>query len=182
MANRTGSPLVLLLNGLAAVTAGGALVADLAFDEHPIHSIVLAAVVAVTAFLRKRASRTGTVVPAVSAALAVQPLLHVVSETDLPHDLGPGHSSPVLHLLVSELPTAGVQIAVPALALAAFTVCAHLLYLRIAAARRPQALLRVPAEPTRMPVPVRAGRLGSMLRWCGWALQAARRGPPVVAG
>jgi hypothetical protein len=84
-------------------------------------------------------------------------------------------------LLVSEMPTAGVQIAVPALAVTAMVVVAHLLHLLLDAVRRPLAALAAPHTPSLMFVPVRARRLGSMLRWCGWVLQAARRGPPAVA-
>jgi hypothetical protein len=179
--NRIGSLLPLLLSGAATVAVGGALAADVAFDEHPIHSVVLAAVVVAVTALRRRASRTWKAASAVSAALAVQPVLHVTSKLDRPRDVGFDHSNLVLHLLVSELPTAGVQIAVPVLAMVAGTICAHLLHLLIDAVRRPLAMLCAPCASMHVLVPVRVGRLGSMLRWCGWMLHAARRGPPVVA-
>jgi hypothetical protein len=86
----------------------------------------------------------------------------------------------VQHLLVSEAPTAGVQIAVPALAVVAMTVIAHLLHLLLDAVRHPLDTLTAPRTPPHVLIPVRARRLGSMLRWCGWVLQGARRGPPAV--
>jgi hypothetical protein len=180
MVSRIGSLPRLLLGGAATAAAGGGLAADVVFDDHPIHSVVLGAVVVVAALLRRCAARAGVVVPAVSAALAVQPVLHVTSGLGRPHDAESDPSGLVLHLLVNELPTAGVQIAVPALAMVAVTICAHLLHLAIDAVRTPSALACAPWAPTHVLVSVRVERLGSMLRWCGWALQAALRGPPVV--
>jgi hypothetical protein len=101
-----------LLRGGAAVAAGDALAADAAFGDHPVHTLVLAAVVAVVAG----------------------------------------------------------------------TVCAHLIRLLVAVVRRPQAMSGAPFAPVHLLISVRAERLGSMRRWCGWVLQAARRGPPSLAG
>ena len=48
---------------------------------------------------------------------------------------------------------------------------------------RPVRLLTVgpPVAPSVGAVGVRSERRGSMLRWCGWTLRAARRGPPAPA-
>jgi hypothetical protein len=51
---------------------------------------------------------------------------------------------------VSEVPTAGVQIAVPALAVTAMVVVAHLLHLLLDAVRRPLAALAAPHTPPLM--------------------------------
>jgi hypothetical protein len=170
-----------LLRGGAAVAAGDALAADAAFGDHPVHTLVLAAVVAVVAALRRLGCRTMTVLTAASAALAAQPALHLLSEAARSHS--PGHAGPPLHhLLVSEVPTAGVQVVVPAIAIVAGTVCAHLIRLLVAVVRRPQAMSGAPFAPVHLLISVRAERLGSMRRWCGWVLQAARRGPPSLAG
>jgi hypothetical protein len=178
-----GSP-PLLLGGAAAVAVGGALVADVALGEHPTHSVVLGAVVVVVAALRRLGCVALTAFPVVSAALAVQPALHLTSERARPQAVAQvAHDHwDVQHLVVSEVPTAGVQIAVPALAVVAATIAAHLLYLLIDAVRRPLAAPCAPCTPHQVLIPVRARRLGSMLRWCGWVLQAARRGPPPAPG
>jgi hypothetical protein len=170
-----------LLRGGAAVAAGDALAADVAYGDHPVHSVVLAAVVAVVAALRRLGCRAVTVFTAASAALAAQPALHLLSESARPHT--PGHGGSLLHhLLASEVPTAGVQIVVPALAIVAGTACAHLVHLLIDAVRRPQVTPGALFAPVHLLISVRARRLGSMRRWCGWVLQAARRGPPSVVG
>jgi hypothetical protein len=171
-----------LLSGAATLALGGALVADATHGaHHPTHSIVLGLVALVVASLRRLGRRAMATVPAISAALAVQPVLHLMSEAVGPDVAATDHQDLVHHLLVSEMPTAGVQIAVPALAVTAMVVVAHLLHLLLDAVRRPLAALAAPHTPPLMFVPVRARRLGSMLRWCGWVLQAARRGPPAVA-
>jgi len=171
-----------LLSGAATLALVGALVADATHGaHHPTHSIVLGLVALVVASLRRLGRRAMATVPAISAALAVQPVLHLMSEAVGPDVAATDHQDLVHHLLVSEMPTAGVQIAVPALAVTAMVVVAHLLHLLLDAVRRPLAALAAPHTPPLMFVPVRARRLGSMLRWCGWVLQAARRGPPAVA-
>ncbi len=177
---RMGAPPLLLWTA-AALAAGGALHADATHGgAHPTHSIVLGLVALVVASLRRLGRRAMATVPAISAALAVQPVLHLMSEAAGPDAAATDHQDLVHHLLVSEMPTAGVQIAVPALAVTAMVVVAHLLHLLLDAVRRPLAALAAPHTPPLMFVPVRARRLGSMLRWCGWVLQAARRGPPAV--
>lgn len=173
-------PLSLILRGAATVAAVSAVSADVVLDEHPTHSVVLGVVVAVMAALRHLGCRAVTAVPAVTAALAVQPVLHLTAELARPHPLGDGHTNPLEHLVTSETPTALVQVAVPALAIVAVTVCAHLLSLLIA--RRPLVTPPVPCAPPYARVAVRVGRLGSILRWCGWIIRAARRGPPAAAG
>jgi hypothetical protein len=170
-----------LLHGGAAVAAGDALAADVAFGDHPVHSVVLAVVVAVVAALRRLGCRALTVLTAASAALAAQPALHLLAEAARSHSPGHDGSSPLHHLL-TEAPTAGVQVVVPAVAVVAAAVCGHLIQLLIRVVRRPQASPGTPFAPTHVLVSVRARRLGSMRRWCGWVLQAARRGPPSVAG
>ena len=178
-ARRMSAP-PLLLCGAATMAAGGALVADVTHGAHPTHSIVLGLVAVVVASLRRLGRHATAAFPAVSGALAVQPVLHLTSEAVGPDTGAADHRDLVQHLLVSEVPTAGVQIAVPALAVVAMTVVAHLLHLLLDAVRRPLDALAAPHTPPRVLIPVRARRLGSMLRWCGWVLQAARRGPPAV--
>jgi hypothetical protein len=179
MAGRIGSP-PLLLGSAATVAVGGALVADAALGEHPTHSVVLGVVVVVVAALRWLGCVAVTAFPAVFTALAAQPVLHLTSELARPQTVAEvAHDHwDLQHLVVSEVPTAGVQIAIPALALVAITIAAHLLYLLIDAVRPPPATLSAPRAPHRVFLPIHPRRLGSMLRWCGWVLQAARRGPP----
>jgi hypothetical protein len=72
-----------------------------------------------------------------------------------------------------------VQVVAPALILVAIAGGAHLLYLLITAVRVPTAW-----TPPRLAagrgvlITIRAVRSGSILRWCGWVVGAARRGPP----
>lgn len=174
----------LLLSGAATVAVGGALAADVALAEHPTHSVVLGAVVVVVVALRRLGRIAVSAFPLVFAALAAQPVLHLTSELARPKTVAPvGHDHwDLQHLVVSEVPIAGVQIAVPALAVVAVAIAAHLLYLLIDVVRRPLGVPPAPCAPHHLLIPVQPRRLGSMLRWCGWVLQAARRGPPAAAG
>ncbi len=167
----------LVVGAVAAVAS--AVAVDVRSGEHPIHTALL--VLTATVVLALCWWRRTRAVPALSAACAAVmtgPLLHLVTPTppsvSLPHD----HTDP-LHILSSEFPSAVLQIAIPAVVLLAVTTVAHLLRLLVGRVCRP--LMSRPA-PTTAPrpagTPVRPRRLGSMLRWCGWAIRAARRGPP----
>jgi hypothetical protein len=159
-----------VLLGCAFAAVSGAVAADLARGELPTHSVVLGAVALVVAALSRRLAR-GVVaaLPAVAGALAVQPVLHAATHAGrpagLPHALAHGA-------------TAGVQIAVPALVVVAAALATQLLWLVVVAVR---ARRRVPARPTpprtllRLPPLVPSAPL---LCRCGWAVSAARRGPP----
>jgi hypothetical protein len=156
--------------------------ADTLTSEHPTHSLVLVLVVAViTAVQRHLAPRSPLAVPPVCIAVAAQPGLHLISKIGQPipvaHDRGG-----LLHIVASEAPTASMQIVVPVLVLVAATVGVHLLYLLINAVRRP--VVATPGPVAMRPAAASAtpSRLGSMLRWCGWAIRAARRGPPGAVG
>ena len=162
-----------------ALTAVVALIADLAFAEHPTHVVVLGVVaVVVWAVHRLLTPSALLALPAVSGALVSQPTLHLTSTIGRPVPTPHDHAD-LLHILVSDAPAASMQVVVPAVVLVALASVGHLLQLLIGAVRRPLAVVPTPT-PTQTPVlvPVRAQRLGSMLRWCGWSLRAARRGPP----
>jgi len=64
----------------------------------------------------------------------------------------------------------------------AVAVCARLVWLVVDTVRHPLAPLpaSVPVAVRNVLLRVRAVPPGSMLRWCGWAIVAARRGPPLV--
>ena len=172
----------LLLRGVVAASVMLAVAADTLAGEHPSHSLVLVLVVAViTALQRHLAPRFALAVPAVSIAVAAQPGLHLISKIGQPIPLEHGHGG-LLHVVASEAPTASIQIVVPVLVLVAATVGVQMLYLLINALRCPVAATPAPVAkrpPTASPTP---SRLGSMLRWCGWAIRAARRGPPGALG
>src|SRR5215207_9071704 len=77
----------LYVRGAAVAAAGVALTTDVGLDERPTHSVVLGLVAVVVWAIHRRLSRHAlalTTLPAVSAALAVQPVLHLVSEIDHP--------------------------------------------------------------------------------------------------
>ena len=170
----------LLLGGVAAVAAAIAVATDTLASEHPTHLLVLILVATViTALHRRLAPRSALALPAVSIALAAQPALHLLSTIGQPIPVAHDHGG-LLHIVASEAPTASMQIVVPVLVLVAATIGLQLLYLLINAVRRP--IVWTPNTPlaVRRPAssPTRPSRLGSMLRWCGWAIRAARRGPP----
>ena len=170
----------LLLRGVAAVATTIAVATDTLASEHPTHLLVLILVATViTALQRRLAPRSAIALPAVSIALAAQPALHLLSKIGQPIPVAHDHGG-LLHIVASEAPTASMQIVVPVLVLVAATIGLQLLYLLINAVRRP--IVWTPNTPlaVRRPAssPTRPSRLGSMLRWCGWAIRAARRGPP----
>jgi hypothetical protein len=178
-------PSRLLLRGAAIMATGIALATDIGLEEHPTHFVVLAFVAVVVWALHRRFTRNAlalTTLPAVSAALAAQPVLHFASEVGHP-PAGTHDDGSVLHIVTSAAPAAGMQILVPVVALFAVTVAAHLLHLLLDAVRSPQITVSAPFEPpARVLRPIRVERLGSMLHWCGWVIRAARRGPPVALG
>lgn len=175
----------LYVRGAAVAAAGVALTTDVGFDERPTHSVVLGLVAVVVWVIHRRLSRHAsalTTLPAVSAALAVQPVLHLVSKVDHPLEGVHGLESGVLSDFAIDAPAAGMQLVVPVAALIASAVVAHLLYLLLEAVRCPLGKMRTVFEaPDRIRGLATARRLGSMLHWCGWVIRAARRGPPSLA-
>jgi hypothetical protein len=167
--------------GSAVAAVVGAVIADVWFGEHPTHSAVLGAVAVVVAMLSRQLT-TGVLaaLPAVAGAGAVQPVLHLGSKTVRPDVVLHGHSNHLGHVLVDEAVTAFVQIAVPVLVIFAVAIGARLVRLVVDTVRRPLAPVPAPSSLAILPVllRVRPVLLGSMLRWCGWAILAARRGPP----
>ena len=175
----------LLLRSAAVAAAGAALGADVGLNEHPTHTVVLGFVAVVVWALHRRLMRHTlalTALPAVSAGLAAQPVLHLASKIGDPPVGAHDHGS-LLHIFASEAPVAGMQVVVPVVLLVALASVAHLLYTLLDVVRSPLAPDPAPdAPPARDPGPIRVRRLGSMLHWCGWAIRAARRGPPLDPG
>jgi len=180
MATATSSRLY--VRGAAVAAAGVALTTDFGLDERPTHSVVLGLVAVVVWAIHRRLSRRAlalTTLPAVSAALAVQPVLHLVSKVDHSPAGAHGQEPGVLSDFAIDAPVAGMQLVVPVAALIASAVVAHLLYLLLEAVCCPLGATRAGFEaPDRVRGLATARRLGSMLRWCGWVIQAAHRGPP----
>ena len=169
-----------------AAGAGIAVAAAVAFDvlaeEHPTHTASLGIVAAVVAVLRLHlAGRHENILAPVAGALVAQPALHATTK------LGGGHGAAggdgLLHVVTADGPGASMQIAVTALVVVAVAASVRFTELLLRVLSRPVRLLTVgpPVAPSACAVAVRSGRRGSMLRWCGWILRAARRGPPAPA-
>jgi hypothetical protein len=177
ISSRPGGPLPLTI--AATLTLVAAVAMDVLADEHPSHTAALGLVAAVVAALRlKLTGRYDGVFSAASGALVAQPALYATSKIGGP--VGPDDHSGLLHVLTSDGPATAMQVLVPALIVIAVTSCARFVELILGAPSRPLRLLSSsPFEGVgRIPVTVRTVRRGPMLRWCGWAIDAARRGPP----
>ena len=174
----------MFVRGAAVMAAGVALTADIGLNEHPTHSVVLGSVAVAVWTLHRRLTRHAialTTLPAVSAALAAQPVLHLASEIGRPPTGSHDYAS-LLHIFASDAPAAAIQVVVPVIALVATALVTHLFCL-LNGARCPPTMVGATFEaPARILSPIRVRRLGSMLHWCGWVLQAARRGPPPTPG
>jgi hypothetical protein len=169
-----------------AVGAGSAVAAavalDVLADEHPTHTASLGIVAAVVAVLRLHlAGRHENVLAPVAGALVAQPALHATTKLGAGHDAVGGHG--VMHVVAADGPGTSMQIAVSALVVIAVAAGARFTELLVRVLARPVRLLTVgpPVAPSVGAVAVRSERRGSMLRWCGWTLEAARRGPPAPA-
>ncbi|MGH3585149.1 MAG: hypothetical protein ACRDQ0_02405 [Pseudonocardia sp.] len=169
-----------LLATAASATVIAAVSMDVLADEHPSHTAALGLVAVVVAALRLRlGGRHEGVFSAVSGALVAQPALHATSKIGGTAGRGDHHEG-LLHVIVTDAPTALVQVVVPAIIVVTVAFSAQLLRL-LGGALRPLALvLSSPSAPRRVRIDVRTRPRGSMLRWCGWAIRAARRGPPRV--
>jgi hypothetical protein len=177
---RTSGSGLLAIAAVASVVAAVAM--DVLADEHPSHTAAAVIVAAVVAVLRlKTASRCDGVLSAVGGALGAQPALHAISKLGQP--AGGHEHAGTLHVLASDGPVIAMQVAVPALVVVVAAFCASLVLLLLGALRRPvRSLIFAPADEShRILVTTRTIRHGSMLRWCGWAIRAARRGPPKPA-
>ena len=173
----------LLVRGAAAAALTAAVTTDLVSGEHPTHTTVIIIVAALTAMLRRQLGRTAAqALPTVWSAIAAQPALHLPSKVKQPEAFAHDHGN-LLHVLVSDAPAASVQVVAPALVLIVVAAGAHLAYLLFNAECSPLAWTPAPIIVSHwIPVTIRASRLGSILRWCGWVVSAARRGPPRTTG
>jgi hypothetical protein len=171
-----------LLAVAATATVVAAVAMDVLADEHPSHAAAVGLVAVVVAVLRLTlADRHDGVFSAVSGALVAQPALHATSK------IGSGgggghHPAGLLHVIVSDGPTTAMQVIVPALIVIAVTFSAQFLRLLVGALRRPLRLVPTfpPADRASVRITVRTRPRGVALRSCGWALLAARRGPPTL--
>jgi hypothetical protein len=169
-----------------SVGAGMAVAAAVAFDvladEHPTHTLSLGIVAAVVAVLRLHlAGRHENVLAPVAGALVAQPALHAITKLGGSHDAVGGDG--LMHVVAADGPGTSMQIAVSAVIVVAVAASARFTELLVRVLSRPVRLLMVgpPVAPSVGALAVRSGRRGSMLRWCGWTIRAARRGPPAPA-
>jgi hypothetical protein len=147
--------------------------------EHPTHTVALALVALAVAGLRLRlGGRREGLVSVVSGAVVAQPALHATAklDTSATHHVSGG----LLHVLAADGPGAAMQLAVTAAVVIAVAASGRVAQLLLTVLRRPVRLLvsGPPPAPVRAQARLCARRHGSMLRWCGWSIQAARRGPP----
>jgi hypothetical protein len=163
----------------AVVTFVSAVAFDVFAGEHPTHTLGLAIVALTVAGLRLRlAGRRDGVLAVVSGAVVTQPVLHATSKVGGPVALTADGG--LLHVVAADGPATAMQIAVSAVIVVAVATSGQLAQLLLSALRRPVQLLLAGSPPAlpRVPTHVCTHRLGSMLRWCGWSIEAARRGPP----
>jgi hypothetical protein len=163
----------------AVVTFVSAVAFDVLAGERPTHTFGLAIVALAVAGLRLRlAGRRDGVLTVVSGAVVTQPVLHATAKLGGPAALTADGG--LLHVVAADGPTTAMQIAVSAVIVVAVATSGQLAQLLLSALRRPVQLLLAgpPPAPPRVPIHVCTQRLGSMLRWCGWSILAARRGPP----
>jgi hypothetical protein len=177
--NRPRSPLL-----VGAFTSVGAAVAlDLLADEHPTHTIGLGLVALVVAVLRLLlVGRLAGLLSVLAAVLVAQPALHVTSKLGRHGGEHPGGDG-LMHVIAADGPVTATQIIVSAIIVVAVAASARFTRLLIALLDRPARLLtsHSPGALELATIEVHTSRLGSMLRWCGWILRAARRGPPPSA-
>lgn len=167
----------------AVVTFVAAIAFDVLAGEHPTHTLALALVALAVAALRLwLGGRRDGLLSVVSGAVVAQPALHAMGKlggSTTTHHVSGG----LLHMVAADGPGALMQIAATAAVVVAVATSGRITQLLLTALRRPMRLLLVSGPPPPAPVRVatrrRARRHGSMLRWCGWSLQAARRGPPL---
>ncbi|MEU9822949.1 MULTISPECIES: hypothetical protein [unclassified Pseudonocardia] len=164
----------------AAGTTMGALALDLMAGGHPVHVIALAGLVAsATAFGHGLTPRGRAMVDVVTVLGLLQPAIHVVGGwTDsvlLATDAGsPLHEVWVAHEWTQVAMACLLCVAVVAGGRATDGISR---LFRAAVVKSREAL----PEPAGHHSGVRTCRCGRVLRWCGWTLVAARRGPPLDA-
>lgn len=169
----------LLLTIGASASVAAAVTLDVLTDEHPTHTLSLGLMTVVVAGVGLRArGRRGGILQIVAGALVAQPALHLASK------LGGGHRFHVeneyMHPVVEDGPATAMQVVVTAAIVIAVALAARAVDVLVGVVCRPAPLL-VPAPPSCVRTvrgAVDSFREGSMLRWCGWTIRAARRGPP----
>jgi hypothetical protein len=168
--------------GIAALfTVAMAVALDIVAGEHLAHTTALGAVAVAVAFARiKLAGRYGLVFSLVSGALVAQPALHAVSRLERPAGSPLGSATVQT---VADSPVTLTQVVVSALLVLTAASCSQVVTLLVGTFRRciRRALVHRPAPTDARPHPTRTARHGSTLRWCGWVIRSARRGPPVHA-
>ena len=174
-----GSRLPLVLG--AMVTLVAAVTFDVLAGEHPTHTAALGLVALAVAGLRLwLGGRREGLISVVSGAVVAQPVLHATAKLDA--SATPHVSGGLLHMVGADGPGAAMQLLVSAAVVIAVATSGRIAQLLLTALRRPVGLVvsgpPPPSAPVRAPARLCARRHGSMLRWCGWSIQAARRGPP----
>lgn len=160
-----------------AAAAAAAWGVDLLAGGHPVHTLLMVGIVAAATACGRRLPRRRGLADLISVAALAQPSLHVAGAWAAP--LIPVSDNAAAHHAVPP-GTTGIQVV-----LSVFIVFAVLACGRAAAgitefviARRSRTGAVTGCLPEPRPLLVRVSRRGSMLRWCGWTLRAARRGPP----
>lgn len=158
-------------------TAAAAWGVDLLAGGHPLHTLLMVGLVATATACGRRLPRRRGLADLISAAALAQPSLHVAGAWAAA--LIPVSDGAATHHAVPP-GTSGIQVV-----LSVFIVLAVLACGRAAAGLTGFVIARRSSTGTvtgDLPEPrlllVRVSRRGSMLRWCGWTLRTARRGPP----
>ena len=174
--SRAGGNRWWFLAALLAVTI--AVASDFATDEHTTHTaglILAASVAAMVHWCLKRGS--DGLALALTCAVATQPVVHLMTKLG---DYDFAHDRDGLTQLAGDGPTTMMEIVAAVIVILVVNAAGRLTATQLARIAY-SVLLLLGIEPTRQEAhteAVRPVRLGSMRRWCGWVLQAARRGPP----
>jgi hypothetical protein len=161
----------------ATGAAAAALGVDLLAGGHPVHTLFMVGIVATATACGRRLPRRRGLADLISAAVLAQPSLHLAGTWAI--TLAPVTDGAATHHAAPP-GIIGAQVVLSLFIVLAVLACGRAAggLAEFFIARRSNAARATGCPPEPRPQPSRVSWRGSMLRWCGWILHAARRGPP----